>query len=288
MDIWDVFNLIVNPSTQGACHLAYREIVAGPKCTPVRPSQEISSQSSIPVDQSVQREPSAPVALTLFGDTRLKPIDLRYIKRGIQNKVHKGTIAADSSDHASNYTASIRKQKAETQFKINKQHGLSLIELIITLSLMVTILAAGVPSFTSFLDANRLSSVTNEFVAALNMARSEAIKRNSRIVLRKVSNDGQGYEQGWIIFVDNDNDAILDNGEYILQVFDSLLRHNITLQGNNNLTDYILFTPEGLARTTAGVLQGGTVTVCKNSKSREINISTTGRIRTADGAACQA
>lgn len=174
------------------------------------------------------------------------------------------------------------------------QRGFNLVELIVTVSLATLLLVAGVSSFQTVLDNNRLNTVTNEFVTALNMARSEAIKRNNRVVLRKAdtsttsytTQSSQGYEQGWIIFVDNDNDATLDTGESLLQVFDRPSRLGVTLQGNANLTDYILFTPEGFTRTTAGVFQVGTLTVCKNSKARQIIISSTGRIRTVDGATC--
>ena len=174
------------------------------------------------------------------------------------------------------------------------QRGFNLIELIVTVSLATLLLVAGVSSFQTVLDNNRLNTVTNEFVTALNLARSEAVKRNNRVVLRKAdtsttsytTQSSQGYEQGWIIFVDNDNDATLDTGESLLQVFDRPSRLGVTLLGNANLTDYVMFTPEGFAKTTAGAFQAGTLTVCKNSKARQVIISSTGRIRTVDSGSC--
>lgn len=182
----------------------------------------------------------------------------------------------------------------ERTFEMKAQRGFNLIELIVTVSLATLLLVAGVSSFQTVLDNNRLNTVTNEFVTALNLARSEAVKRNNRVVLRKAdtstssytTQSSQGYEQGWIIFVDNDNDATLDTGETLLQVFDRPSRLGVTLQGNANLTDYVMFTPEGFAKTTAGAFQAGTLTVCKNSKARQVIISSTGRIRTVDSTSC--
>lgn len=181
------------------------------------------------------------------------------------------------------------------------QRGFNLIELIVTVSLATLLLVAGVSSFQTVLDNNRLNTVTNEFVTALNLARSEAVKRNNRVVLRKAdtsnntgtsgcpyytTQSGQGFEQGWFIFVDTNNNATQDSGECALSVFDRPSRLGVTLQGNANLTDYVMFTPEGFAKTTAGAFQAGTLTLCKNSKARQVIISSTGRIRTVDSGSC--
>lgn len=59
--------------------------------------------------------------------------------------------------------------------------GFTLIELLVTLAVAAILLAIGVPGLRNILLTNRLATTANEVVAALNLARSEAIKRNARV-----------------------------------------------------------------------------------------------------------
>ena len=58
-----------------------------------------------------------------------------------------------------------------------KSSGFTLVELMITLAIAGILVAVGIPSFNSTISSNRLTSYANELVTALNLARSEAVKR---------------------------------------------------------------------------------------------------------------
>jgi type IV fimbrial biogenesis protein FimT len=60
--------------------------------------------------------------------------------------------------------------------------GFTLVELMITLSVAVILVAIAVPSFRKITMANRLSTAADEVVVALHTARMEAIKRNSSVL----------------------------------------------------------------------------------------------------------
>ncbi len=104
-----------------------------------------------------------------------------------------------------------------------KQSGFTLTELLVTLSISSILIASAAPVFSQILLNNRAVSLTNNLITALQIARSEAIKRNQDVTICK-SNDSLtcsgNWSDGWIIFSDIDHDRRLDvlNGDTLIQV----------------------------------------------------------------------
>ena len=169
-----------------------------------------------------------------------------------------------------------------------KQSGATLLELMVVLAIAGILLAIGVPAFAALVQSSRLSSATNELVASLHLARSEAIKGNSRVVMC-ISETGTscaasgGWHQGWLMFHDVNDNAALDEGEAVIltrQAFPAGFR----LTGNRWISNNIAYTPSGATRLISGVLQVGTFTLCNESDAsgmaRQVIVSSTGRPRT--------
>ena len=66
---------------------------------------------------------------------------------------------------------------------MNKQSGFTLIELMVVISILAILLGIGVPSFRATIEGNRITTVANDLVGALQFARSEAVKRGTNVVL---------------------------------------------------------------------------------------------------------
>jgi type IV fimbrial biogenesis protein FimT len=169
-----------------------------------------------------------------------------------------------------------------------KQSGATLLELMVVLALSAILLTMGIPSFTSLLQANHLTSAANALVSSLHLTRGEAIKRNARVAmcpsLTGIScADGGGWHQGWVVFHDANNNAALDATEAVIQT-QPAMRAGFRLTGNEPVSRYISYSPTGSARLISGAWQFGTLTVCNVSASsdtaRQIIISSTGRPRT--------
>ena len=98
--------------------------------------------------------------------------------------------------------------------------GFSLIELMVTVALISILLTLGVPSFSAILRNMTLTSQANNFVAAINLARSEAIRRNTAVTLSATASNltQNHWELGWQIWVDRNGNGTLDNGE-LLRLF---------------------------------------------------------------------
>lgn len=173
------------------------------------------------------------------------------------------------------------------------QSGVTLIELMVVLAVSAILLAIGIPSFASVASSSRLAGATNALVSSLHLARSEAIKRNSRAVLCKSASGlacatSGGWQQGWVVFHDANNNAALDAGESVI-LAQSALPSSLLVTAETPVSNYISYAPAGAARMISGAWQFGTLTLCQQSDqggARQVVISSTGRPRTVKLASC--
>ena len=150
----------------------------------------------------------------------------------------------------------------------DKQTGFTLIELMITLALAAIILTMGIPSFSTMIMNNRLTAQTNQFVTAMNFARSEAIKRRTTMSVNATAGGGAGDEwgPGW---------SVVDGGGTTLRVFPAL-------EGSSTLdadADVAAFTYQPSGRSNAG-----TLTMCDDRSGetgRQISVAAPGRVSTS-------
>jgi len=160
--------------------------------------------------------------------------------------------------------------------------GFTLIELMVTLAMAAIVLTVGVPSFRDMVRKNEMAGYTNRLVGALKLARSEAIKRGEPVSVCKSNTGnsctgaGTNWEDGWIVFVNTDNDspAALDAGETILRVMPAL-KNAYTLRGTNNFASYLTYHPSGRANNM------GHFVLCENNQlanSRAVFINLTGKV----------
>ncbi|SFL13662.1 type IV fimbrial biogenesis protein FimT [Nitrosomonas aestuarii] len=180
-------------------------------------------------------------------------------------------------------------------FFFNKNRGVTLIELLVVLSVLGILLSIGVPSFSQFTTNNRLNSYINSMYSNFALARSEAIKRNRRVVMCKSSdgancNNSGGWDQGWIVFVDLDNNGTIGGGEEIvLTMLPLQAGYNFT--GNGNVDNYISFDVQGRTKLTSGAIQAGTFTLCPAAPAvdglgRQLILSGSGRSRVEKITSC--
>jgi len=175
----------------------------------------------------------------------------------------------------------------------NSASGFTLIELMVTLAVAAIILTVGVPSFVSMTRDNSLITQTNELVADINLARSEAVKRGTRVVLCRSANpaaatptcggNANTWTTGWLMFADTNR-----TGTYVA-ADDTLIRigqptgGTLTVITNNVANNNLEYNADGT--TNEG---GGTAlfVICDDrgaSKGRQIQVNAMGRPRLIKG-----
>ena len=161
--------------------------------------------------------------------------------------------------------------------------GFTLVELLMTLAVVAVLVTFAVPSFHSMLDSGKLTTASNALLSSIQLARSEAIRRGGRVVLCK-SSDGLacaergGWEQGWMVFHDANNDGERDRSEPVIQRMQPLAA-SLRLTGNSTVAKDVSFL------STGGGFQAGTLTVCNPSagQARLIVLNAAGRPRIQKG-----
>jgi type IV fimbrial biogenesis protein FimT len=168
-----------------------------------------------------------------------------------------------------------------------KIRGFTLPEMLITLGVVAIILSTAVPSLSSTIKDNRLATQLNRVVADIHFARSEAAKRDVRVIMCRSANPNAAtptcsgstkvWTTGYIIYADNGNyaNSWYDNGSDILLRRSQPVTSGLNLRTNSVWNNYLEFNPNGSTH------EGGeaVMAICDDRGSdhgRRINVALTG------------
>ncbi len=114
--------------------------------------------------------------------------------------------------------------------------GVTLLEVLLSLALISIVAGMTIPTFTDIMENMQQNSTMRKLYTALKLARSEAIKYNQEIRLCP-SKNGESclattdWNRGWIIYVDANTIAKLDEEDKVLHIQDQIstatLRYNL-------------------------------------------------------------
>jgi type IV fimbrial biogenesis protein FimT len=173
----------------------------------------------------------------------------------------------------------------------NSTSGFTLIELIVTLTIVGVLAAFAIPGMTTFIKNQRITTQANDLVADLSFARSEAIKRGGGVgICAAVAGGGAcsgtaDYTNGRLIFADADNSGTFTAG-------DQILRERPRLEGTPNALMALGGDIDPIIFAARGVVAAGAPTdfaVCDDrgfALGRRIQFGTTGQPRTLNSASC--
>ncbi|MEE9321304.1 MAG: GspH/FimT family pseudopilin [Granulosicoccus sp.] len=171
------------------------------------------------------------------------------------------------------------------------EYGFTLLELIITMAIGAILLSLAMPSFRSMMGDSAMTGTANDFVFALQAARSEAIKRSgvvgmcaSAAPLVDDATCAGGYNGGWLVYADLNSDGDRDDPlePLILQV--EARNTGFTFTPSSTFTgadQQIHFSSSGGSINSTGIPLSGTITIDYADEQRVVTVSANGRISTA-------
>ena len=112
---------------------------------------------------------------------------------------------------------------------MKKHNGFTLIELMITLAVAAILVTIGIPSFQYILQSNRIATQTNEMITGLNVARSEAVRRNQDVTVEPSNGDWlEGFQ------LESENEVLREFEEFGAGITIDGAPARITFEGNGH------------------------------------------------------
>lgn len=169
----------------------------------------------------------------------------------------------------------------------SKQKGFNLAEMMTTLAITSILSATAVPAFDGIIERSQLDAAKSEMSSSLALARSEAISRNLNTAICKSTgstcDNSVSWNQGWIVFVDENNNGTRDNAEELLYVNQVGLGKVRVI--NDAQVSNVRFRSDG------SVINSGSINVCAGSDTGlNIAITPVGRTYSSklDSSTCSA
>lgn len=153
--------------------------------------------------------------------------------------------------------------------------GFTLIELMVVITLVAVLGAIAVPSFRNLLLNQRLAASTSEFVAALSLARTEALKRSQTVTLTpKTIND---WNSGWEV------KSTVDGAATTLRAFESLpVGVTVDTGLSNALNGKVSYDANGFSKNGNAYLMGCVAFKAETGRRSAVVVSASGRPKVCD------
>lgn len=154
--------------------------------------------------------------------------------------------------------------------------GFTLIELMITVTILALVMMMGIPNLQRSIIQNRLTTTANNFISDFSFARLEAIRRTTRVSICK-TDDGIKckrnipWNSGRLVFLDVDNLLANQPGNIIVPPDGSVIRvmvsdeNGLSISANSNIDEGISFIGTGEPRGDNGGFANGTITICHSA-----------------------
>ncbi|MEX3773923.1 GspH/FimT family pseudopilin [Pseudomonas sp. MYb118] len=166
------------------------------------------------------------------------------------------------------------------------QHGFSLIELLMGLTIVGIVLYLISPALAAFTESSRRDEASRSLIAGIRNARTLAMTRNQAVVIHGIDGD---WGRGWRIILDLSGKGADDRDNPLIAEHAS--NTGVPIAGNWWVRRYIRFSSLGMPLMPERAFQAGTLHLCDTREPvsrRQIVLAPSGRVSLLDERAEQA
>ena len=151
---------------------------------------------------------------------------------------------------------------------LDRRHGFTLIEAMVTVLIGAILVALAAPAFTSLVASQRAKSAASELYVTLTKARSEAVRLNNQVSVVPV---GGGWQAGWQVVDSNSN--VLDT-------------RSATTGATFTAPASVIYRPDGRILAVTAPMFVITVTSGSSSSTQCVSADLSGRPYMKSGSSC--
>lgn len=170
--------------------------------------------------------------------------------------------------------------------KSKRQTGLTLINLLTTLSISSLLMTTGIPAITQTYYQQRANSSYNELFTLIQFTRMQAVNYHTQVILCPTIDNTHcinDWRQPLMIFVDNNSDEIKNNDEELLRVRAKLDVQEKIKWNASGSRRYLRFKSDGSTGNQNGRLSY-CITIDNKLYSKQIIMYRSGRARRGNNA----
>jgi type IV fimbrial biogenesis protein FimT len=164
-----------------------------------------------------------------------------------------------------------------------KRSGFTLLELLIVLAIAAVLMGLASPEMRDMIRRHRLDSAVADLYGAIDLTRSQAIARGSRVQLVPLEPGGTDWARGWVVYVDTNGDRRPGPGEEVIASHGPLDDGIVTSFNftGNRAPYYIAYNSAGRSCSDASsaAARWGTLSLHQDAQIRRIRINMLGRAR---------
>jgi type IV fimbrial biogenesis protein FimT len=163
---------------------------------------------------------------------------------------------------------------------LRRPNGFTLVELMVTVAVLAILSTIAYPSFQSTIRSNRMATTSNELMASLALARSEAVKNAHGAGMCASSTgtscDGKSWTEGWMVWDDTNGNGGFDAGEAVLRYSEP----RAAMSGVDVNAVSVAFDPRGRSRAATATDITLRPDKCGDQPlQRRLTVSLTGQLR---------